>query len=59
MPVCVAKRGSKWRIVDCESRHIERNEEGTPVDGGGHNSEAEAKRQAKAINANLSEGGKI
>lgn len=53
MPVCVEKRGEKWRIVNCETRLIEKTKTGTPRDGGGHKTEAEAKRQAAAINASL------
>ena len=59
MPVCVEKRSGKWRIVNCGDRSIEKNRAGTPIDGGGHESKAQAARQARAVNASLSERGKI
>ena len=54
MPVCIEKRGKKWRIVNCISRLIEKTKKGNPIDGGGHATEKAAKRQAAAINSNLS-----
>lgn len=51
MPACARKRGDKWRVVECEGGALVRNKKGTPVDGGGHDSEREAQRQASAINA--------
>lgn len=53
MPVCVEKRGKKYRIVNCASRQIETNKAGTPLDGGGHDSKDAAMKQMRAINANL------
>lgn len=50
MPATTAKRGKKFRVVESDGRLV-LNKAGTPVDGGGHTSEAKAKRQARAINA--------
>lgn len=50
MPAKVVKRGQKFRVVE-PSGNLVRNESGTPVDGGGHNSRGAAQRQANAINA--------
>jgi len=51
VPVCVEKRGEKWRVVECSSRKIVKNTSGTAVDGGGHDSPSKAKSQARAVNA--------
>ena len=51
MPVCVEKRGEKWRVVECDSRKIAKNASGTAADGGGHSSSSKAMSQARAINA--------
>ena len=53
MPVCVEKRGKKYRVVDCGNRKITMNKAGTPADGGGHDSRSAAMRQARAINASM------
>ena len=50
MPVCVEKRGSKWRVVECDSRSVAKNRAGTALDGGGHSGPTMAKRQARAVN---------
>jgi len=55
MPVCIAKRDDKWRVVECDSGNIVKNRAGTAVDGGGHTSKEAAKQQAKAINRSISE----
>lgn len=52
MPAKAEKRGEKWRVVEADSGSLVRNTKGTPVDGGGHRTEAAAKRQARAVNAN-------
>lgn len=52
MPVKVVKRGAKYRVVEASSGAIAKNKGGTAADGGGHASEAKAKAQARAINAN-------
>ncbi len=52
MPVTVAKRGKKWRVVE-KSGRIAKNASGTPVDGKGHTTEGAAKRQAAAINSRV------
>lgn len=49
MPARAVKRKGKWRVVEPDGKLV-RNEAGTPVDGGGHDSEALAKRQATAVN---------
>lgn len=53
MPVKVAKRGNKYRIVG-PGGGIEKTKNGKPRDGGGHASKAAAQKQANAINANYS-----
>ena len=59
MPVCVEKRGSKWRVVECDSRSVAKNRAGTALDGGGHSGPTMAKRQARAVNTSLHKAGKI
>ena len=51
MPATTKKVGTKWRVVEPGGRLV-RNKKGTAVDGGGHDTETGAKRQARAINAN-------
>jgi hypothetical protein len=58
MPVRVTKIGGKFRIVE-GSGDIAKNNSGTPLDGGGHESQEKASAQARAINASLKEKGKI
>ena len=50
MPVKAVKRGPKWRVVEADGK-IAKTPQGNSRDGGGHDSEAKAKRQASAINA--------
>lgn len=50
MPVKVARRGDKFRVVE-EDGTIATGAKGAPRDGGGHKSRAKAERQASAINA--------
>ena len=57
MPVGVKKIGKKWRVT--EGGKPATNKAGTSVDGGGHSSKKAAVAQARAINANLKERGKI
>ncbi len=57
MPVTVAKRGSKFRVV--ENGKIAKNKGGTSIDGGGHVTRNGAVRQARAVNASLKKSGKI
>jgi len=59
MPVCVEKRNGKWRIVDCDTRQITKNQGGTAADGGGHSSLISARKQQTAINTSLHSKGKI
>ena len=49
MPVHVEKRGEKFRIVERSGR-IATTDKGNARDGGGHDSEREAYKQAYAIN---------
>ena len=57
MPVhCEMKQG-RWRVCDKDGR-IERNATGGAVDGGGHDSEQQCKRQMVAMNAKMQGGGK-
>lgn len=50
MPVKVKRLAGRFRVVEAEGEKLARNSAGTPVDGGGHRSEAAARRQATAIN---------
>ena len=59
MPVVVRKRGDKFRVVESGSGKIANNAAGTPADGGGHSTEGQAERQARAINRSLQRAGKI
>ena len=52
MPVKVAKKGDKFRIVESSGK-LARNKAGTPVDGGGHINTENASKQARAINRSL------
>ncbi len=54
MPVKVEKQGNKFRVIESDSGAIALNAAGTPVDGGGHNTEEEAEKQAVAINSRKS-----
>lgn len=50
MPAKAVKRGDKWRVVeDSNGELVRRN--GSPVDGGGHETKKQAREQAQAINA--------
>jgi len=49
MPVKVAKRGGKFRVVEPSGR-IAKTSTGKARDGGGHASRAAAQRQANAMN---------
>lgn len=57
MPVTVAKRGKKFRVV--ENGKIAKNKGGTSLDGGGHETRTTAVKQARAVNASLKKSGKI
>lgn len=59
MPVTVKKIKGKFRVVEAETGRPARNAAGTSLDGGGHDSEQHAKRQARAVNASLHREGKI
>lgn len=53
MPVTTKRRGNKTRVIEKATGRIARNKAGTPVDGGGHSSKAEAQSQARAINRSV------
>ena len=55
MPVMTRKLRGKFRLIESESGKLARNEKGTPIDGGGSQDKAKVDRQARAVNANLSE----
>jgi hypothetical protein len=59
MPVVVRKRGDKFRVVESGSGNVAKTAAGGPADGGGHATQAQANRQARAINSSLSRAGKI
>ena len=59
MPVAVRKRGNKFRVVESGSGKVAKTAAGNAADGGGHATEAQAERQARAINSSLSRAGKI
>lgn len=50
MPVIAKKIGDKYRIVEKATGKIAKNNAGTAIDGGGHDSEETAKSQASAVN---------
>lgn len=52
MPVKVAKKGNKYRVVEAATGKIAKNKGGTALDGGGHKSPQKAAAQARAVNAN-------
>ena len=51
MPVTCKLKEGKWRVVEPGGK-IAKNDKGTAVDGGGHETKTQCQRQAKAINAN-------
>jgi len=57
MPVEAKLIRGKWRVVE-EDGTLCRNEAGTPCDGTGHDTEARAKAQARAINISQARRGK-
>lgn len=50
MPLHVAKVGDKYRVVEIKTGHVAKNASGTPLDGGGYASAAQAQKQASAVN---------
>lgn len=44
---------SKYRVLERESGRIARNRGGTPVDGGGHSTFTQCRKQAQAINISI------
>ena len=53
MPVKTEKRDGKYRVVDPDGS-ITKNNSGTAVDGGGHDTKEEALSQVRAINISMS-----
>lgn len=51
MPATVKKEGDKYRVVEEGSGNLVK-QDGSPVDGGGHDTRKDAIAQARAINAN-------
>ncbi len=51
MPDKAVKRKGVWRVVESDSGRVTKNAAGTAVDGGGHPTEAAARKQIAAINA--------
>lgn len=51
MPATVRKQGDKYRVVESGSGELV-SKDGSPVDGGGHDSRQDALDQAAAINVN-------
>lgn len=50
MPVKVAKRGDKFRLVESDTGRIAKNKANTPIDGGGKKSKSSVQKQASAVN---------
>lgn len=50
MNVQVKQIGGAWRLVDEETGQVAVNKNGKPLDGGGHDSQEKAQRQAGHIN---------
>lgn len=50
MPVSVAKRGKKFRVIEKATGKIAKNKAGTAIDGGGHTTMAQAVKQVGAVN---------
>ncbi len=59
MPVVARKRGDKFRVIESGSGKVAKTAAGSAADGGGHSTQAQAERQARAINRSLSRAGKI
>jgi hypothetical protein len=53
MPVKVKREGRKFRVIEAGSGRLAKNASGGEVDGGGHDTQAKADAQARAINASL------
>jgi len=50
MPVKVAKKGDKFRVIEAKTGKIAKNKAGTAIDGGGHATMAQAVKQVGAVN---------
>jgi len=49
MTLKVRKRNGKYRLTEMETGRVAKNKNGKPVDGGGHEDEVKAHRQAAYI----------
>ena len=49
MPLKGKKINGKWRIIEADTGEIAKNDSGTALDGGGHETPAQASRQISAI----------
>lgn len=59
MPVKVAQKGGKYRVVESATGKLAKTSGGKARDGGGHSSKAKATAQVRAINYSLHKKGKI
>lgn len=50
MPVTVAKRGDKYRVVEIGTGNVAKNKGGTALNGGGHDTREAAEKQVSAVN---------
>ena len=50
MPVKVAKRSGKFRVIEANTGRIAKNKAGTAIDGGGHSTMNKAVKQVGAVN---------
>lgn len=50
MPVKVAKRKGKFRVIEAATGNIAKNKAGTAIDGGGHKTMTQAVKQVGAVN---------
>lgn len=54
MPVTTSKRNGKFRVIESDTGRIAKNKAKKALDGGGHESKAQAKKQASAVNISQS-----
>jgi len=50
MPLTTKKIKKKWRVVEVKTGAIAKNASGSALDGGGHESQSMAQKQAAAVN---------
>lgn len=51
MPVKVARRNGKFRVIEANTGRIAKNKAGTSIDGGGHLIKNKAVKQVGAVNS--------